>query len=811
MITLKIDGQTVQIEKGATILAAAEKVGIRIPTLCFLKKVSPTGACRICVVDVKGAEKPMASCHTVAEDGMDVTTISPRLEKIRRQVVELLLVNHPLDCPVCDAAGECDLQNICYEHDVTVQPFVAEDVNAASITTWPLIEQVPNRCVLCEKCVKVCFEVVGADALSVNRKGDRAFIDKDLAKCEFCGNCVQVCPTGTMISKPFKFQARGWELTKVASTCTSCGSQCQVDLNVKNNRLYRVTSADGVTINDGNLCFNGFFGSDYVHSPSRLTAPLMKSAGIQKTVSWDDALGAAASALKSGRVAGIAGNRLTNEEGFLFQRLFRQGLGCHDIDSESRFGIQRAYDLLQQQFGMQGGSSSLGRIATAAAVLVIGADPTAEAPAVDWLTQKACRKNDGKMVVVNARGIKLNQYANVPMTCRPGTEGIVAAALARLILDAGQADSAWLAVNVSNLEELKRALAAVDIDQASAACGVSRPLLEEAAALLGGAPSVSIVFGGDIYRESQFTGTLGAILNLALVSGALQGEAGGLYPIGAGANSQGLLKMGVSSDLLPGGGVAEKKGRNLQEILVAIEAGEIRTLFVAGGNPLLFPESRRWQKALEKLEGLIVQDCLSSELTSMATIVLPGVTFVEKNGSVTSSAHRTSPLQAAIAPCGTARPDQQILSDLLARIAPALLLTAPQVAEEVARCSALPAPPQSLRAAAIPLVEPLSAPTLVAGKDLYYAAPTNSASMASQRVVPGGYIAINPADAEGLGVKAGEKLRVKSAQGVLDGPALLLATVPVGVCFVPYNCPDVNVQAILPFGSNAERVEISRV
>ncbi|MDO9080401.1 MAG: molybdopterin-dependent oxidoreductase, partial [Desulfuromonadales bacterium] len=728
----------------------------------------------------------------------------------RASVFEFLLINHPLDCPVCDAAGECELQNICYEHDVTDQPFVAEDVNAAAITGWPLIEQVPNRCVMCEKCVKVCHEVIGADALWVNLKGDRAFIDKNLAKCEFCGNCVQVCPTGTMISKPFKFQARGWELTKVPSTCTSCGSQCQIELNVKNNRLFRVTSDEG-TINDGNLCFNGFFGSDYVHSPLRLTAPLLKSGNNQRTVGWDEALTVAATALQNGKVAAIAGNRLTNEEAFLFQHLFRQGLGCNDLDSEARFGIQRAYDLLQRHFGMQGGTAGLGRMAKAAAVLVIGADPTAEAPAVDWLTQQACRKNDGKMIVVNARTIKLSHYANVPMTCRPGSEGIVAGALARLILDQGLADSSWLGAQVANLDELRTALAAVDIDQAAAACGVSRALLEEAADLLGRAPSVAIVFGGDIYRESQFAGTLGAVLNLALVSGALQGEVGGLYPIGAGANSQGLLKMGVASDLLPGGQTTPNKGRDLLEILSAIESGEIRTLFVAGANPLAFPESGRWKKALEKLETLIVQDCLSSDFTEMASIVLPGVTFVEKCGTVTSSAHRISPLVAAIAPCGSARPDTQILNELLIRVAPQALLTPAQLSAEVERCSALPAPAGTLRAAAMPLAEPLSSPVLLAGKDLYYAAATNSASAASHVVVPGGYIALNPVDAAALGVKAGEKLKVTSSQGILEGPAQLLATVPVGVCFVPYNCADVNVQGILPsFGSNTEAVAISK-
>ena len=269
--------------------------------------------------------------------------------------------------------------------------------------------------------------------------------------------------------------------------------------------------------------------------------------------------------------------------------------------------------------------------------------------------------------------------------------------------------------------------------------------------------------------------------------------------------------MGVASDLLPGGQTAPARGRDLQEILTAIEAGEIRTLFVAGANPLAFPESGRWEKALTQLEFLIVQDCLASELTDMAAIVLPGVTFVEKNGTVTSSAQRLSPLVAAIAPCGSARPDQQILSDLLARIAPAAVLTPARLTEEVARFSALPAPAAILRAAAMPLAEPLAAPVLLAGKDLYYAAATNSASAASHAVVPGGYIAINPVDAADLGIKDGEKLQVKSAYGLLAGPARLLATVPAGVCFVPYNCADVDVQALLPaFGSNTETVAISK-
>ena len=277
MINLKIDGKDIQIASGATILEAAETVGIKIPTLCYLKKVSPTGACRICAVEVEGADKTMTACNTRAVDGMVVTTQSEKLAVIRRQIVELLLVNHPLDCPVCDAGGECELQDVCYSQNVVRQPFEADDVNAATIDNWPLIQQVPNRCIMCEKCVKTCHETIGSSALFVNEKGDKAFVDKDLDKCEFCGNCVQVCPTGTMISKPFKFKARPWELRKTASVCTLCSAQCQVDMHSKQGKVMRVTSEDSTTVNDGNLCVGGFFGHDYLSSDQRLTTPRLTS------------------------------------------------------------------------------------------------------------------------------------------------------------------------------------------------------------------------------------------------------------------------------------------------------------------------------------------------------------------------------------------------------------------------------------------------------------------------------------------------------------------------------------------------------
>ncbi|MGD0843089.1 MAG: 2Fe-2S iron-sulfur cluster-binding protein, partial [Geobacteraceae bacterium] len=231
MVTLTIDGRNIAVEEETTILDAAARLGIRIPTLCWLKKVSPTGACRICAVEIEGVGRPMTACNTPVKEGIRVTTRSEQLDLIRRKMVELLLVNHPLDCPVCDAGGECALQDACYEQDVVRQEYAALLERRPIRYDWRLLESDPNRCILCEKCVKVDHEIVGADAIAVVNCGEAAVIDTvdgGPLNCEFCGNCIAACPTGTLISKPFKFRARPWALTVTRSICPFCPVGCQI-------------------------------------------------------------------------------------------------------------------------------------------------------------------------------------------------------------------------------------------------------------------------------------------------------------------------------------------------------------------------------------------------------------------------------------------------------------------------------------------------------------------------------------------------------------------------------------------------------
>lgn len=848
MINLKIDGKAVAIEKGATILAAAEKAGSKIPTLCFLKKVSPTGACRICVVEIEGADKPMAACHTEAIEGMVITTQSEKLHAIRKQIIELLLVNHPLDCPVCDAAGECELQDITYAFNVTRQPFEAEDVNPDVIDGWPLIQQVPNRCVMCEKCVKVCHEVVGSSSLFVNDKGDMAFIDKDLDLCEFCGNCVQVCPTGTMISKTFKFRARPWELRKTPSVCTLCSSQCEIDLHAKGNEIYRVTSEDGSTINDGNLCIGGFFGYGYINADKRLTAPLTKAGDSQQPISWDAALTLAADKARvagGSACAGLGSPRLTNEENYLFQKLFRVGMGSNNIDSEARFGYLRGIEILQRQLGLGGASNRIDRIGKAKAVLVFGADVTAEAPALDWQIELACRKHDGKLVLANMRKVKLARHANCHLAYRPGTEADLAMALTRLIVDKGQADKDFLNQYLEDPAALDVALQAVDVDKVAATAGLSRALLEEAAELLGSAESVAIVFGADVLKGINAEAATGALANLALVSGALHGDVGGLYPIDEKGNIQGVVDMGLAPELLPGQqdyatarAAFEKawavklpeSGRDAAGILAGIEAGDIKFLYLAGVNPLVgFPESGRWRKALAKVEFLVVQDILSSELTAMADLVLPGTSFAEKTGSMTSPDGRVGFLQRAISPLGDARADGDILASLLAAMTGTPALDEAALQEEIKRLcglyedvcftgqgrksclkSAWQPQPKGLKLASVAGSTSATGLKLLAGNILFQFGTTTTSSEGTCQVAPAGYIEMNPADGEACGVKDGGKVKLTTSVGSAQGPVRFSDQLPAGLVFAPIHFADVNVLQAIPAGSNCVKVDVAK-
>lgn len=831
MVSLTIDGKDISVAKGSTILEAAALLGITIPTLCWLKKVSPTGACRVCAVEVEDVDRPMTACNTPVKEGIKVTTQSEKLSKIRQKIMELMLVNHPLDCPVCDAGGECDLQNACYGLGASRQEYSALLERREIRYDWPLIESDPNRCILCEKCVKVDHEVVGCNAIAVVNRGEATVIDTVDGKplnCEFCGNCVGVCPTGTLISKPFKFRGRPWAFNVTKSVCAFCSTGCQIEYHTRNGRVERVTSEDE-NYNSGNLCINGRFGYSYVNAPERLTEPMVGSARAD----WNAAMGSAVAGLKGivakygpDAVAGLGSPRVTNEENYLFQKLFRGAIGSGNIDSEARLGFAQAQKVLRERLGLQGASATIDAIDRAGAVLVFGCDLNAEATGIEYRVIKAATKNDAKLVLANMRDVKLKKFANSHLKYRPGNELTLINALTRVVLDEGLQDNDFVSSRIANLTELTTALSAVSVADAAEAAGVSEADLRSAGRLLGREKSVAVIFGADLMRSSGAEEAVTALVNLSLLLGALGKDTGGLFPVYEKTNIRGLLDMGVAPDMLPGNRAASASGKNLWQIIEGIEQGSIKALYLLGCDPVAsFPEGERIRTALGNLELLIVQDPFPGESLKQAHIVFPSSVAAEKRGTFTSIDGRVQSLAKAANSPGEAREDWDILTELYNRLtgesrpaSPASIMAeiagiVPGYGADVILPAAFPAAgPISLAVMGVarPAASSAQSYTLLPGAILYHSGTTTTWSKNNGEVAPAGYVEIHPDDAAKLGVSDGAALRLSAGTASVTGPARVTNSVQPGLLFAPYHFRSMNVNALLGKGAGSASVKVEK-
>ncbi len=344
MITITIDGQKTSVPEGTTVLAAAQKLGIHIPVLCHHPKLSVTGACRVCIVEIHG--QPVTSCTAVAENGMEVTTASPYIEGLRRDILDLILSDHPYDCMVCERAGDCELQELAYKYQIRTPVFNGERRIYAKRDGNPFIERDMEKCILCGRCVKICDEVQGVGAIDYAYKGFETKIcppfERDL-DCEFCGQCVAVCPTGALVSKPSLCKGRTRNMQTVESVCPYCGCGCNITYDVVKNEVIRASSRPD-TINDGWLCVKGKFGFSFINSPDRLKTPLIRKNGKLTASSWDEAFDYIGNKLRTIRdqhgpdaIAGLSSARCTNEENYLFQKVMRAGVGTNNVDHCARY------------------------------------------------------------------------------------------------------------------------------------------------------------------------------------------------------------------------------------------------------------------------------------------------------------------------------------------------------------------------------------------------------------------------------------------------------------------------------------------
>ncbi len=775
-VTLTIDGKEVQVLTGTTILEAAKKLGINIPTLCYLEKISTTGACRVCAVNVEGVARPMTACNTPVKDGIKVTTQSPELEQIRKKTMELMLVNHPLDCPVCDAGGECDLQDTCYGLGVAKQEYSADLERLPIRYDWSLLESDPNRCILCEKCVKVCREITGFGAIETKYCGDRAIIDTLTGKpldCDFCGNCIAACPTGTLISKPFKYMGRPWTFEVKNGICGFCSSGCQIEYHVKDGKVARVTSDDS-TYNNGNLCVNGRFGYSAFNAPERLIVPQVKSVdGVLKEATWDAALSTVVSATKeitakygAKAIAGIASPRITNEENYLFAKLIKDAIGSPNIDSEARLGYAQAQEIQAKMIGMTGATQKMDALENAGCIIVLGSDLKTESAGFAYRVIKASTKKDAKLIIASAQPTSIDKFANSALRYKPGSEGFVAVGLAKAAISQNKA------VTADGLDSFKQSLAAVSFDQIQAATGLAESAFDDAVSFING--QIAVIYGYEFIRSSDAASAVTGALNLAILTDA------DIYPMDEKNNTQGMLDMGA----VPGDG-----GKDLFGIIDGIEKGDIRCLYVAGCDLLqIIPNRSRVLAALQKLECLVVLDLFPTATAKMANVLLPAAAAAEKSGSFSTTDNRTQKFTAAANPPGESRPDYVILGDLYARITGGAIPSLTAIQQEIAPVVKSRAAKATLTFVA-PQAHAAGTMTLLVAPLQRHNGTYTSWSANNLKVSAEATISIGAVDATKIGLADGDKVSITANGVTITIPVILQHDLPAGLLVLPNHFP----------------------
>ena len=686
LVALQIDGREVRVPKGTLLVEAARSVGITIPVFCYHEKMKPVGACRMCLVEVEKMPKLQTACTTPVAEGMIVHTNSPRVIQAQHAVVEFLLINHPLDCPVCDKGGECPLQDNTFRWGLGVSRY--EDVKRHFVKPTDLSPEIKldrERCIMCLRCVRFTREIAGDESLIIASRGsysEVATVPGRTFDSPFSGNTIEICPVGALTSTRFRFRARIWDLEPVPTICDKCPVGCNLQLQVRKSRnaLLRLWSRENTPVDDGWLCDRGRFDYEYVNSPERLQRPLIRRNGELAPATWEEALEAIRDRLQGilGRdggnaVGGIGSARGTNEESYLFQKLFRAVLGTNNVDHTWRPHAPAAplpYDAA---------TGSIAGLEASGAILVVGANPIVEQPVLDLRIKKAAGKG-AKVLVVGPEEIDLAKYGPW-LRCAPEAMAAVVNALSHVVIAEGLQNAELVGALTSGLEELREALGPYSPERVAAKTGVSADAIRAFARTFAQAKTGSILYRRDLLGGVDRPADeelLAGVYNLALLAGHLGREGAGLYPLALDANSQGCTDVGLLPNRLPGQrGLDDEAARaELEELWstrlptapgrsgAEMVRGEIRALYVVGHDPVGESGDPEIRSALERLHFLVVQDVFLTETAKLADVVLPGVTFAERDGTYTNLERRIQRLRPGVVPPGEARPDWQIVRDV---------------------------------------------------------------------------------------------------------------------------------------------------
>ena len=794
MVTLTIDDKQVSVEKDATIYDAAKAAGVNIPILCHDKKLKPFGACRMCLVEVEQMKgRLIPACTTPVTEGMIVRSTTPAVEKARKLVLELLLLNHPLDCPVCDKGGDCELQNLAYDHKVNVNRLADEKFQHEIDYNNPLIERDQNRCVLCGKCVRICDEIVARGALTFINRGIETKIGTEFdgpLSCEFCGSCISVCPVGALLARPFKFKSRFWALTKKKSVCGYCGTGCNLTLGVKENKSVVTTIYDeNQGFHNGQLCVRGRFGYQFISSEKRLKTPLIRKNGQLVEADWDEALTLLAGKLKEAgsSAAALATPRMTNEELQLLKQLMTEQVGTQNIDHSAGYGHAAVFEGLGKSLGVAASSATILDIQKSSLILAIKTDVYETHPVVGFEINMAVKNKGAKLHIISDKRGKLSRLpgANLLLN-KPGSDVVLLNALAKVLIDED------LTVTTAT-QELSAALNDVTPEKAAAVCDVTADQIRELARAYAAADKAIILFTAGLSYPGIDAQLAHAAANLAILAGKLDKEGSGILALQEKNNSQGALDVAF----LPGNG-----GMSAQEIFNGCTNGSIKTLLIAGENPVIsYPGHADVVKALEAVEFLAVTELFLSETAQMADIVLPVCSYAEKEGTFTSTDRRVQKVLPAIPPVGQSRSEFKVYGDLIVLLggqAPASVADAfakipaysslnyVELGEGGAFVAAEIKPAQIVPKTNVPTPEPGNL-TLLTGAALYHCGTMSLYGEGTVAVCGEAYVEVSRDDAAKLSITDGDTVKLNSATGTVTLKARISPRMQQGVVFTPYH------------------------
>ncbi len=691
-VTLTIDGVDISVPKGTTVLRAAALAGINIPKLCATDSLEPFGSCRLCLVHIEGARGMPASCTTEAGDGMVVTTQNKQLADVRRNVMELYISDHPLDCLTCPTNGDCELQDMAGAvglRDVRYGYAGENHLAAEKDTSNPYFTFDPSKCIVCSRCVRACDEVQGTFALTIDGRGfgskvaasqDQPFLDSE---CVSCGACVQACPTATLTEN--SLIEMGQPEHSVITTCAYCGVGCSFRAEMKGQEVVRMVPHKEGGANHGHSCVKGRFAFGYATHPDRITTPMIRNTIHEpwQEVSWDEALSFAAKKMKGiqaeygqGAIGGITSSRCTNEETYLVQKLVRAAFGNNNVDTCARVCHSPTGYGLKATLGESAGTQNFDSVMKADTIVVIGANPTDAHPVFGSQMKRRLRQG-AKLIVIDPRSTDLVKsphiQADFHLPLRPGTNVAVLNAIAHTIITEGLEAKSYIDERCESdaYQDWREFIARPEnspesVEQES---GVKADVIRGAARLYANAPNGAIYYGLGVSEHAQGSTTVMAIANLAMLTGNLGREGVGVNPLRGQNNVQGACDMGSFPHELPGYrhvsdpavralfgsewnvSILAEPGMRIPNMFDAAVAGQFKGLYVQGEDVAQSdPDTQHVTAALSALECMIVQDLFLNETAKFAHVFLPGSSFLEKDGTFTNAERRISRVRKVMEP-----------------------------------------------------------------------------------------------------------------------------------------------------------------